>query len=733
MPLKNTQTLTLDGFKDEASFCEFVREVRENDLNSDRSNRDRGIEDSRYAAGYQWPLEDYEWRKDNHIPAMTFNMVPSLLRHRLGARARKRIGPKITPQTPGPRYDGIAQIREGMIRNIELNSDIKTVDDIVSQNQLVAGVANYEVCIDYANADVFETDIFIKTDANPWSVIWDGQSVEPTGKDARHVIKETVLTRKDFERMFPKATADSIGENPGAVIVSNSNIVTDGHTSTLAEWTNEETVRIAVVWIMRQKFKNIALLTNGDVVDIGDTPPDQFKVPDGNGGAHTVVVGKDGELVWRKAPVKYAKGYLTNGAEILAEPYEMEIDRVPIVRVPAWLINTGDRTERFGMVTFAKDALTFYNYVKSDRIERIVYRNRAQYEAQEDALSAEQLKMYQNAHKMRGGVLKYRGPKPDQVQPPPVDQAAIIETEAAQASIYDIFDIRPGLAGGQGQTAPSGISLEHQLNITDTGGLIYDEMMIAAKREVYRVVNQLLSKVYDAPRVVKTVGEDGKVAEAILNDPENPESVDLTIGKYATDVTTGPSYETQRVQAISMLETAMNANPEIIPVALPESLKLMNVPGMEKLIQSLEKMAGINQEEDPEMAAQAAALAEREQKLQDDMIALEMQKQQFANEKLQAEAAAKMAEADVKAAQAENIRAQAEERVLKAEADARERIAKAEAERNDSFAQMQEMAKKLELIEAQTEKVYAEIERIRATPIPQTEPKRSLFGGKKKQ
>lgn len=710
MPLKNTNSLTLDGFENEEAFVEFVRDARQGDLDFDRRNRDRGIDDSRYAAGFQWPLEDYNWRVENNIPAMTFNMVPSLLRHRLGARARKRIGPKIMPQTPGDRYDGIAQIREGIIRNIELNSDIQIVDSIVSQNQLIAGIANYEVSIEYANADVFETDIRIRSDQNAWSVIWDSQAQDPTGKDARHCIKETVLTRKDFERMFPKAQALDIGPNPGAAIVSATQVTTDGKNGVLSDWVNQDTVRIAVVWIMRQRKKNIALLTNGDVVDIGDTPPEEFSIEDGNGGAHTVVQDpKTGEYKWRESEVKYAKGYLTNGMEILAEPYEMEIDRVPIVRVPAWLINTGDRTERFGMVNFAKDAITFYNYVKSDRIERIVYRNRAQYSAQEDALSAEQEKQYKNAHRLRGGVLKYRGPKPEQIETPPVDQAAIIETQAAQESIYEIFDIQPGGVGG-GQTAPSGISLEHQMNITDTGGLIYDEMMVSAKREVYRIINQLISYVYDAPRIIKIVGSDGKIKEAILNDPENPESVDITSGKYATDVTTGPSYDTMRVQATSMIETAMNANPEIIPVALPKWLKLLNVPGMEDLIQALEEMAGAG-EMTPEQQAIAQAQAEKEQAIQDKLVELEIRSKELDVSKKEAETEAKLADAQAKYATAESERAQAQER-----------LAKSEQDRISSESKVAEMSKRIDLLIAQTEKVWAEIERLNATPLPQPTP-----------
>lgn len=702
MPLEAKVTTDLEDEKNRKKLCEQIRQWRQDDLDQDSRNRDRGIDDSRYAAGYQWPLEDYRWRKANNIPAMTFNMVPSLLRHRLGARARKRVGPKIDPINVGERYAGIAEIREGLIRNIERNSGMATIDAIVSQSQLISGIGNYEIAIEYANNDVFDTDIRIKTDQNPWSYIWDGLSTDPTGRDARRVIKETVMSRKDFIKKYPKSTVASIGENP--INMTTYPLTTKvGTEGLMAEWINEDTVRVALVWTMHTKERDIVLLTNGDVVPLPNgVAASEYEVPDGAGGFHTVVVSKEtGMPMVRRSPVKFARGVLTNGIELLADPYEIEIDRVPIVRVPGWLIQAGEKLERYGMISFAKDALTFYNYVKSDRIERIVYRNRAQYEAQEEALSPEQELQYRNAHKLRGGVLKYRGPKPEQVEAPVVDQAAIIETQAAQESIYDIFDIRPGLAGQQGMTPPSGISLEQQMNITDTGGIIYDEMMIEAKKEVYRVINQMIPVVYDAPRIEKIVGSDGRIKDAILNDPENPESVDVTLGKYAVDASVGPSADTQRAQAIEFYQTMFNANPELMGLVAPELIELLNIPGTEKLVDALRERSGVVDKDNPEAQAAAAKQAELEQKMQDMQIEL----QQLQIEKVRADAQAKMADAEAKMAMAESERAQAEERRAKMEADT-----------EASMSKVAEMMERVNLIVAQTEKVMAETRKIESEP-----------------
>lgn len=705
MPLKDTNTIVLEGIGNEAEFCAAVTKWRQDGLNFDARNRDRGVEDTRYAAGYQWPIDDYKWRTDNNIPAMTFNMVPTLMRHRLAARARKRIGPRILPLSPGPKYEGIARIREGLIRNIERRSGIPRVDAMVSQNQIIAGLAHYEIAIEYANSDVFETDIVIRTDRNPWNVIWDPLATDPTGRDARWVIKETTLEREDFKKMFPQARAVDFGENPANETTYPMSIKA-GPEGVLGDWVTQDTIRIAIVWTMHTKKGNIALLTNGDVVEIGDVPPEDFTQPDGAGGFHTVVVDRNGKYKVRESGMKYAKGTLTNGMEILGEPYEMQIDRVPIVRVPGWEIQVADRVERFGMITFAKDALTFFNYVKSDRIERIVYRNRAAYTAQEDALSSEQQKMFANAHKLRGGVLKYRGLKPEQVEPPVVDQAAIIETQAAQQSIYEIFDIRPGLVGMEGSTPPSGIALEHQMNIADSGGMIYDESLEDAKREVYNIINQLLPVVYDSPRIEKIIGEDGKAQDAFLSDPENPESVDLTSGKYATDVSTGPSAETQRVQAIEFHQTMFNANPELMGLVAPELLELLNIPGSDKLVKALRERAGMGEESEATPEQQAMAL--KMQQMQEAMAELEFRSAQLEVEKKEAEVQAKLADAEAKRATAEASLAHAQER-----------MAKIETEKNDSLIKIEEMERRVDLLISQTEKVYAEIAKINATPVTQ--------------
>lgn len=691
---------TAEPFATEEDFVSAIRKWRQQGLDADAQNRDRGIDDGRHAAGYQWDAADFAWRRQNNIPAMTFNLLPTLIRRRLAARSRRRIGPKVSPLSPGARFEGIAMIREGLMRNIDRMSNIDRIDNIVSMNQLTFGISHYEVVLEYADSDVFDNNIVIKTDRNPWSVIFDPLATDPTGADARWGLKETVMSRDEFKRAYPNAVAVDIGTNPGEYFTLPFSGRTGAISTYIDDWITVDTIRVALVWTMHTRKKRIALMTNGDVIEINkDVDPAEVVLPMGPGGLeiNTIVIDpKTGEYKVREADVRYARATMTNGLEILSKQQEYPIDRIPLIRVPGWEIQSGNNIDRFSMITFSKDAVRFNNYVRSDRIEKIVYANRAQYEVQEDALSVEQERTYRNAHKMRGGILKYRGVKPEQVKPPIVDQSSIIETESAVKSIYEILDVPPGISTIDGNMQ-SGVVLEQQIAASDSGGQIYDDNFVEAKREVYRVVNQLINIVYDAFRVEKIVGSDGKIQDAILNDPENPEGSDITMGKYSIDTSIGPSRETQRAQAIDFIQTMVNAQPELMGVVAPDLIKLMNISGTEEIEERLRKARGDVDEESPEAQAAAQQAAQMAQ----IQMQMEMRAAELELAKKEADVQAKMADVQAKMAAAASEQAQGAERASKAQQNIM-----------TSEARMAEMEQRIQLLTAQTEKVYAEIMRI---------------------
>ncbi len=405
------------GFESVEKAVGWVREQRELDQQYDRTNRLRGQEDSRFAAGDQWDPVDKQRREDQGAPVLSYNRSFALLRQKLASRKRLQVSPRVQPESAGPEYENIAAIREGILRNIERNSDSGALDTIVSQNQYIAGIGNYEVAVDYANEDVFEYDIFFRAVHDPFAVTWDRLSVEPTGRDARHVMIETYLDIDDFRRTFPNASTDSIDTD------NHWQWAGETQRTGLGTWITEKTVRVATVWRMRERQRTLVMLTNGETVPLpeGQSPETFFK-QDAEGNIATVMQNPEtGEFVVRDSPVKYAEGFITNGVEILKGPFELPIDRVPVVRVPGWCVPLGETVERFGIISFAKDAMRFYNFVRSDRAERIVFRPRFSYTANKEEIEGYE-ELWANAHLKRGQIGIHNGPPgagPQPVEPRP--------------------------------------------------------------------------------------------------------------------------------------------------------------------------------------------------------------------------------------------------------------------------------------------------------------------------
>lgn len=682
-----------DGFQSETEAVEWVREQREEDIDFDRLNRQRGQEDSEFAAGYQWNQEDLDRRRKQGAPSLTFNRSFSLLRNKLAARTRVRVGPRILPESAGKEYDAIAAIREGIVRNVERISDVGTCDSIVSQNQFVAGVGAYEIAVDYADNDVFENDIFLRPVYDPFSVTWDRLSTDPTGRDARHAMIETYLDIDDFKRAYPKASTESID----TTVDSGWEWTGQRRKPSQRGWITDKTVRVATVWRMRERMRNLAMLTNGDVVEIGDEDPATYAKEDGQGGFVTVMTKPDsGEFVVRKSPVKYAEGFITNGVEVLEGPFELPIDRVPLIRVPGWCVPLGNKVERFGLFSFAKDAMRFYNYVRSDRIERIIFRPRFSFTANaEEVQGYEQL--WTNAHLARNAIGIHKGPSgggPMQVQPPTVDAASIAESESAVNDILDVFDVRQQVE--MGKTPPTASGLEMLQSVSDASNVVFDEMYFAGKRECYRTINQLIPFVYDTPRIIKVLGEDDQLKTAIVNDPMNPESVDVTVGKYSVSVDVGPSLLTRRAHSVEFLKTIINSAPDAAGIVFDKLIELQNIQGGDVLARRWRERFGITDEEaepTPEEQQQAAL----EQQIQMVQLENQLKMAQAEVDLKMAEVEAKRAEVEVKTATADSERAQAEERRTASQANF-----------TQAQARIEEIAAKIRLTEAQITKTLTQ-------------------------
>src|SRR3546814_1186562 len=80
----------------------------------------------------------------------------------------------------------------------------------------------------------------------------------------------------------------------------------------------------------------------------------------------------------------------------------------------------------------------------------------------------------------------------------------------------------------------------------DIASLTFYDNGNAALLEAVYVINQLIPQVYDGTRVIRGIGEDETMKFQRVNNPMDPNSVDLSIGQFDVALTTGTSYTTRR-------------------------------------------------------------------------------------------------------------------------------------------------------------------------------------------
>jgi len=310
---------------------------------------------------------------------------------------------------------------------------------------------------------------------------------------------------------------------------------------------------------------------------------------------------------------------------------------------------------------------------------------------------------WQTANVKSHSYLEYTGDVPPQRQPLDSGVAAGSMQEALNASddiksITGIYDASLGARSNE----TSGKAIMARQREGDVSTFHFIDNLARAIRHTGRVVIDLIPHVYNAPRIVRVIGEDGSQKPVPINQPtpkvdkqsgepevdEMGQTImaihDLSVGKYDLTVSTGPSYTTQRQETAEQMMMLIQAYPAAAPLIGDILVKSLDWKGAEEIAERLKKML-------PPQVTGAPAIPPEVQKLiEEGKARLEQLEQE--NIQLKANTQADMAkiEADKTAklatlAQNEQIafaEINSKEAIAQAEIASRERIATATAAMN---------------------------------------------------
>lgn len=578
-----------EGFESQEDFLKCLRRDYEDDIEFDRINRNEALDDKKFSAGEQWDPIVLEQRKG--LPCLVINSIPQFTAQLVGDWRQDKKGVKVVPSNDED--TNVASVRGDLIRSIETASRADRIYDSAFESLVQCGDGAVRVSVEYARDDVFDQDIFIRGVEDCLSVVWDRFSVDVTGRDAKRVFIDDRLPKKEFEAKWPGIDPDSLSSDQDIDKVS------------LVGWVDDSSYRVTEYWRMIERQRVLALFQNGKIFELDET--NIVKAVEENGPPVKT------RLVW----CSFAQMHLVTGFAILSGPYEYRLNRLPIIRMSGRVVNIGGRRVRYGLVRFMKDPVRLKNFWRSVAAEQLGYASKAQWIAPESAVEGRE-ETFRKSHLSRDPLLVYNdgAEAPPQRLDPPAPQAALLnEANVNAQDMKDVTGIHDASLGIKSNET-SGRAIQARQREGDVASLTFYDNGNACVLEVGDVINQLIPQIYDGTRIIRTIGEDEAVKFQKINDPMNPESVDLSIGQFDVALTTGASYSTRRVEAAQAMMEAVQVFPQLMTVAGDLVAKAQDWPGADKIAERLE-MAMQGQQTDPAQLAQLQEeLAKTTQKLQ---------------------------------------------------------------------------------------------------------------------
>jgi Phage P22-like portal protein len=523
--------------------------------------------------GHSWD-EHMKKLRDNR-PCYEFNRQRQLVRRVTGQMLQNKTQIKVRPFEDGDK--DLADIRSGLIRAIEIESHADLAYDTANVWAVTGGFGAYMVTYDWESDDSFDKVLRIEEIQDPLSLRCDPVAMKYDRSDARYWFR--------FGRFVPKEEFERL--SPGKPLISFDSAENGAN----REWFAEEGVREADYWYKEPAKKYLYRMTDGRVLKA-----EQFaKIGDELDRAGITV--KDERTV-DGHDVYHCKVY---GKGALGKPTKWIGSHIPIIPVWGDLFTIEGKQYFSGMSRHSNDSQRLHNFWLSTLAEVVAKMPNSPMVATPTMIAG--LEDYYN----RLGwddpkVLLYNAdplapggrPMRENMQAFPVALAnmAQISSEEMKATtgVYDA-----SIGAKSNETSGRAIMVRNAQG--DTANFVYSDNDAKSKKRLAEILLDLIPAVYDGERTVRILGEDMAEKVQKLNETVRDEATgemvvmnDMSKGRYDAVVSTGKSFETQRVE---MAEAAQALSADPSPLGLLGKymlLKNLDVPGMDEYTTAARKL-----------------------------------------------------------------------------------------------------------------------------------------------
>lgn len=535
---------------------------------ADSAERELMISDLRfvYDENGQWDKATLNKRKEGSRPSYTFNHVQGAVNQVLGEQRMNRTSIKIRGVDDKADPE-LAEVFAGMIRNIESMSDAEAIYDMAFKYAVAGGFGAWRIVSEHKNDYSFDQEIFIKPIYNPMTVFFDPLSFDPVKRDQKACVVAERISKEQYK--------SSYGDQPTDVLVLRDN----------KGWVNDTGVRIAEYFKLIPVTKEIALMSDGRVIEL---TPEIKKIQDELANTE----GAASVERTRKVETFKCKWWKVDGANVLEGPIEYDWKYIPIVKLPGRFVNIEGDQKTQSLIRVARDPQKVYNYDRTTMSEVVANAPRAPY-----LLTANQIKGYEKQWNSAGAknapYLMYNSDPKVGGAP---QRAAQAEVPAALMSMAaaDLDDIKSATGfydaslGRQGNEV-SGVAIAGRSKMSDVGSYEFHDNLKRAIKFTGEILVDMIPKVYDTERTVRILGLDGSEDFTTINtyDEATDKNNDLSQGRYDVVADIGPTYSTQREESFANLLEAAQVVPGVAEIAGDLIMKNLDVPGSDEIVKRM--------------------------------------------------------------------------------------------------------------------------------------------------
>ncbi len=456
---------------------------------------------------------------------------------------------------------------EGVIRQIEYASRADIAYATSLSHAARGGRGWIRVGTKMVNPALNEQEIRIFQVPDALSVRTDRDSMEPDGSDAVWGFCYVDLTTAAFRKRFGKEAALESWGDGGRDVGSGDNrkLRLAGH-----------------YWLAKKKedWLNMALPDGSQrqiLADDREREEQQFS--EQNPGYQLRLI-HDYKLETDQC--MYA---LMSGAEVLEEPVKFPSKYIPLVPVYGHVLWIDGKRYVCGLSRQLRDSQRMKNFERSAWVEWLAMQPRAPWAVSVESIEGHEA-AWKNANRSNAAFLPYNAydvdgnqlPAPQRTAPPVGGQAFAQGSQMATEAMQGSVGMYRSNFGAPSNAVSGKAKLADQRE-GDTATYHFQDNRSRSIAHVGIICLDILPRIVDQPREMRSLSISG-AAKIIKLDPGSQQpyadgrgsdgpTINISQGKYAVRVSTGPAYNSLRQEAAENLNEILGRSPQLMSVIGP--------------------------------------------------------------------------------------------------------------------------------------------------------------------